>query len=925
MDDRFFDPRSIAVIGASERKGSIGRAVVENVMAGGFAGTLWLVNPKYKTIWNRRCYRDVAKLPQAPDLAVIAVPASAVRTVVETLAGLGAGAAILITAGFSKDDQATLAAIARRGKMRLLGPNCLGLILPHVGVNASFAPVTPDKGRLAFLSQSGAILTSALDWASARSIGFSGMVSLGNAIDIDLPELIDHFADDAKTSAILVYLEAVLDARSFLSAARRAARLKPVVVMKVGRHPEGARAALSHTGALTGSDLVYDAAFRRCGLVRVHALEELFDAAELLSRQRPFTGESLAIATNGGGAGIIAADRLLDLNGQLARLGQETLRKLDGVLPASWPRANPVDIIGDADGQRYADAVAVLLDDPAVHAVLVLRCPTSVSSAEETARRVCETVSAHRNARDWHKPVMTCWLGGRSVEGARRLFEQAAIPTFDSPEDAIRALAHLVAFSRGRETVMRQPDRTEQSLCVDDRSARALVADRLASGTHVLSESDTKALIATYGVPVAPTEFAATPDEAEGVAARLLSDSADGRALVLKIVSPDITHKSDVGGVRLGLKSPEQVNAAAREMLAGVKKARPQAIIAGFAIQPMIERSKAHKLIVGISHDRTFGATVLVGAGGTAVEVLDDKAVELPPLDDNLARAMLARTRVSRLLRGYRHVPPANIEAVVDTLMRLSRLARDLPEVTELDVNPLLVDEKGVIALDARAILTPVHDRSDRHLAIAPWPEGVETSRRDNARRAIIIRPIMATDEALYPTFFENMAAEDIRMRLFAARRHFDHTDFARWTQIDFDREMALVAIDAVSEDLLGVARYTADSQGLDAEFALIVRSDRQAQGIGGMLLRELISYATACGLKRLHGLVLNANGRMRALCHKLGFLEQPSHDEVDAVLVVRELSLGQTRNAIRSDFDTSHEMRQQRSTRKIENLHPLA
>lgn len=892
MHDRFFNPTSVAIIGASERSGSVGRAVAENMLSAPFGGRVWLVNPKYHTLFGRKCYGSVRDLPGPADLAVIVSPARTVAPLVAELAARVTGAAIVITAGLSQEEQVALLEKARAGGMRILGPNCLGLLLPYAGLNASFAPLDAQQGRLVFLSQSGAILTSALDWAAARSIGFSGMVSLGNAIDIDLPELIDHFAEDPRSAAILIYLEAIRDAREFLSSARRAARLKPVVVMKVGRHAEGARAALSHTGALAGSDLVYDAAFRRCGLVRVHSLEELFDAAELLSLQRPFIGKKLAIVTNGGGAGIIAADCLRDNGGELAVLGGETLKSLDRLLPASWSRANPVDIVGDADAARYAAALETVLGDGDVHAALVLRCPTSISSAESAARSIRDTVLAHRERHDWHKPVLTCWLGGETVVQARKVFEQAAIPTFDSPEDAVRALSHLVAFSEARETVLRQPVFTEHTLAVDRQRARALVEERVKAGGELLDEREAKDLLDAYGIPVARTHVAQTPQEVAEIAARLLSGEGSTDAVVLKIVSPDITHKSDVGGVHLDIRTADEARMAAETMLATVAAAHPQARLTGVAVQPMITKLHGRSLILGINRDRTFGATLLFGAGGTAVEVIDDKAMELPPLDDNLAHAMIARTRISRLLAGYRHVPAVDLGRVVEALMRVSRLARDVPEIAELDINPLLADDAGVVALDARVVLRPLAaDCRDSHLAIAPWPEQTVGHRLDARRDHILIRPILATDEALYPEFFAHMSKNDIRMRLFAFRRHFDHGDFARWTQIDFEREMALVALDEECGQLLGVARYVSEPEDGDGEFALIVRSDRQMRGIGTMLMRELLSYANVSGLVRLHGVVLKENDAMRGLCRDLGFEEADETDDTDSVVVSRRLA----------------------------------
>lgn len=897
MDSSLFAPSSIAVIGATEREGSVGKAIVQNLLAGGFASNIWLVNPKHRMLFGKPCVASIRDLPHAPEMAVIVVPARLVLPIVEELGRQGVRLAILITAGFSDEEQANILRSAKDHRLRLLGPNSLGLLLPFSRINASFAPLAPDQGRLALLSQSGAILTSALDWASARSIGFSGLVSLGNAVDIDLPDLIDHFASDPKTATILIYMEAVRNARRFMSAARRAALLKPVVVLKVGRHPEGARAAFSHTGALAGSDLVYEAAFRRCGLIRVFSLEELFDAVELLSVQKPFTGENLGILTNGGGAGIIAADRLKDFGGRLAPLSPATVKALDKMLPMAWSHSNPVDIVGDADAKRYTDTLRLLLDDATVHAVLVLRCPTLVSAADEIANGVRQVVEEHRLSRDWHKPVLTCWLGGKTVTTARRIFDEADIPTFETPEDAIRAVEHLISLARARELMARQPRSTEQDAIVDRRAARSLIASRLIGDQVLMSEADAKALIAFYGIPVAPTLVASTPLEVAAAAAKVLTGEPRTEALVLKIVSPDITHKSDVGGVRLDIRSVVEAQTAVAAMLSDISRKKPEARIEGIAIQPMVRKQHGRQLILGINRDRTFGATLLFGAGGTAVEVIDDKSVELPPLDDHLASAMIARTRIAKLLGGYRHVPAVAMTAILDALMRLSRLARDCPEIEELDINPLLADDAGVIALDARVLLRrAVSSNTGDHLAIAPWPDAHESQWRDASGRSLYLRPILPTDEARYPAFLAKMRDDDLRMRLFAQRRHFDHGDFARWTQIDFGCEMAVVALDAESDELVGVAHYVSEPTGDDAEFAIMVRSDVQARGIGSMLMRQLISHARDQGLRRLSGIVLKENKPMRQLGLALGFCETLCPDEPGAVMVTLELERGECR-----------------------------
>lgn len=882
--ERVFRPRSVAVIGASERAGSVGSALCRNILSGGFGGPIHLVNPKHAKVFGQPCAPSLQDLPGPPDLAVVATPARTIPSLVKGLGEIGAGAAVILTAATKSElDQDAVAQAAGRRGMRIIGPNCIGVLSPHVGLNASFAHLSPQPGRLAFLSQSGAILTSVLDWAVARGIGFSAMVSTGNSIDVHFDELIDYFAADRQTSAIMLYAESIRKAAAFMSAARRAARVKPVIVMKTGRHDSGVRAAVSHTGALAGSDAVCDAAFRRAGLVRVLSLEELFDAAEILSTQPPLAVNSLAIVTNGGGAGVIAADCLADAGGQLAELSPATVELLGRTLPPTWSRANPIDIVGDADGDRYRGAVRAVLDDPQNDAVLVVRCPTSIASAEETARAVIETVLSARLGSANAKPVLTCWLGEATVAAARTLFENAKLPTFESPEDAIQAAAHMTAYAAAQETIMRMPAATDQDFPVDRKAAARLIGAVQTANRTVLTEVEAKELLTAYGIPTVPTRVARTPEEAGSVAATMLGGpNGRPRALVLKVVSPEITHKSDVGGVRLDVRSADDARRAATEILAAVAGPAPEAVVEGVAVQPMIVDVDAQELIVGIARDAAFGPVALFGAGGTAAEVLNDKAVDLPPLDDLLAKAMIARTRVARLLAGYRQRPPANVDKIAETLIRIARLAADFPELIELDVNPLLADSNGVIALDARAVIAPADEakKEGEHLAIAPYPDGWKTEIDGSKGCRFIVRPILPTDEALFPKFVERLEPEDIRLRLFAGRSHFGHEDFARWAQIDYRREMTFVAVGPSGGDLLGFVQL-AQPEGGSAEFGILVRSDVQGRGIGFSLMQQMIAYGRARGVSRLHGEILPENACMRSLCRAFGFKESSITDGV--------------------------------------------
>ena len=882
--DALLAPKSVALIGASTRPRSVGASIAANLLAGGLKGPVYLVNRKYTEIAGQRAFPDIAALPEAPDLGVICTPASAVPGLIGELGRRGTRAAIVISAappGGSRDfDRAVLDA-ARPHGMRVLGPNCLGLIVPAHGLDASFAHAAGLSGDLALVSQSGAIVTSVLDWARARGIGFSHLVSLGNMADVDVDDLLDHLATDGKVRAILLYLEGIRDARSFMSAARAAARLKPVIVLKAGRHPEGAKAAASHTGAMAGSDAVYDAAFERSGLVRVRDLEGLFVAAEVTSRIGALAGERLAILTNGGGAGVLAVDRLRDLGGTLATLAPATIGALDEVLPPGWSRANPVDIIGDAGPERYASAYRALADDPNTDAILVLNCPTAVASSTEAAKAIA---AAPRT-----KPTLAAWLGAAAAQEGREVLTAAGIPELPTPDEAVEAFMHLVARRRAASALLRLPPEPRSVPAPDRAAARNVIAGALADKRSLLSEAESKAVLMAYGIPVARTLIAKTPADVAHHAAAIVAEGGAGTRIAVKIWSRDIAHKSDVGGVRLGLLDPAEAGAAAEAMLRHVAQVRPEARVEGFMVQPMISRPNAHELILGLAEDATFGPIVLFGAGGTAVEVIADKALALPPLDRDLALALMQRTRIDRLLRGYRDRPPADREAVADILVRLGGLAADLPEVAELDINPLLADDKGVIALDARILVRPAPANADR-FAIRPYPASLESREQTRDGTELIIRPVRPEDEYLYTAFFAALTPQDIHLRLLAPMKELTHAFLVRLTQIDYAREMAFVALDAEGKNLLGVSRLVCDPDGDRAEFAVIVRSDIKGKGIGWLLMQKLIAHARSERIAVIEGHVLAENQTMLAMARDLGFTVEVDRDDPGLRLVTRQL-----------------------------------
>jgi acetyltransferase len=861
-----FEPKSVAVIGASERPHSVGATVLANVLQGGFSGPVWPVNPKYGTVAGHTAYHRVRDLPQAPELAVICTPPATVPGLVMELGELGCRAAVVITAGLTAQQKDAMLEVARPYLLRILGPNCVGLLAPGIGLNASFTHMPALPGKLAFVSQSGALVTGILDWAASRSIGFSRFISLGDSSDADFGDVLDYLALDRDTSAILLYMEDVRQARKFMSAARAAARSKPVLVVKAGRFAEGAKAANSHTGALAGSDAVYDAAIRRAGMLRVLSTEELFDAVETLACGRPLAGERLAILTNGGGPGVLATDALIGAGGKMAELAPVTLRRLDEVLPGNWSHANPVDIIGDAPGQRYSDALQALLKDDGVDAVLVMHAPTAIVPSLDVAQAVAAS------ARDAGRNVLSCWLGGEGMAPARRVLGEAGIASYDTPEDAVGGFMQMVNYRRAQQLLMETPDAAGDDFCPDQARARQVIADALQCGRSMLSEPEAKEVLACYGIPVVETAIA---DRAE--AAAMLAERI-GYPVALKILSPDITHKTDVGGVALDLETPKAVREAAQAMRARLHALYPQARLRGFTVQAMARRPGAHELIAGASCDPVFGPVILFGQGGIAVETIADRALALPPLNRELARDLMGRTRVARLLAGYRGRPAANTEAVASVLVRISALLADLPEVQELDINPLLADQDGVLALDARMRIGAATQSGHARFAIRPYPAELAESVGWQGE-ALRLRPIRPEDAAQHAAFFAALTAEDVRFRMFSQMQSLPPAQLARWTQIDYDREMAFIATrqGANGPETLGVARAVADPDNLRAEFAVVVRSDLKGRGLGLLLMEKLLGYCRARGTRELVGEALPDNQRMLQLARRLGFTITPA------------------------------------------------
>jgi len=890
--DSLFEPASVVVVGASDRPGSVGATVWRNLRGAGFAGPLYALNRRQPLLDGPQpVFASVAKLPEAPELAVICTPPATVASLIGELGARGTRAAVVLTAGLDAATRRAMCEAARPHLLRILGPNCLGLQVPRLGLDASFAHTCALPGELAFVSQSGALVTAMLDWAKGRGIGFSQVVSLGEHADVDFGDMLDWLASDPRTRAILLYIESVDHARKFMSAARAAARNKPVIVVKAGRSRQGQAAAASHTGALAGSDLVYDAAIRRAGMLRVDTLQDLFLAAETLARWRGNTAEQLLVLTNGGGAGVMAADAAALSGVALATLQPATLARLDAVLPANWSKGNPIDIIGDAPVQRYLDTLGALAGDPAAEAVLFVHAPTAiVPSADIAAALVPAVVSPPGQP----PRLLASWLGGPAVAEAAARFHAAGIACYPTPEEAVRAFSMLVAYRRNQAQLIETPPAqplADDPVHVAARGAvRAMVARALAEGRSVLSEPEAKAVLAAWGVPVVPTQVV-SPEPAAAVAAA----EALGYPVALKILSPDISHKSDVGGVVLDLGSAAALQAAAEAMLARVQDRRPGARLAGFTVQTMVRRAQARELIIGASVDPVFGPVVLFGQGGTAVEVLADRAIGLPPLNEPLARALVARTRVARLLAAWRDTPAADLPAIYRVLAAVSQLLADLPELAELDINPLLADDAGVVALDARIRLDAARPAGAEHFAILPYPaQWTETVVWQG--RTVILRAIRPEDEARHLEFLAGLDPVDIRMRVFYSRRSIEHSELARLTQIDYAREIAFLATDPGGEDgqerTLGVVRAVIDPDNRDAEFGIIVRSELKGAGLGELLMAKLVRTLRARGTRCLVATVLRENTRMLELAETLGFVRGPDPDGTGDTCTIR-LPLG--------------------------------
>ncbi|MGA7180827.1 MAG: bifunctional acetate--CoA ligase family protein/GNAT family N-acetyltransferase [Thiobacillaceae bacterium] len=881
-------PRSVAVFGASDREDSVAGIIFRNMVTSGFQGQVFPINPKREEVLGRRCYANAAALPETPELAIIATPAPSIPGILEDCGARGIKHAVVLSAGFREIGrqgamlEEKVLQTAKRLGIRFIGPNCLGIQRPAIGLNATFALGTALPGDLALVSQSGAICTAMLDWAASNGIGFSSVISTGASADLDFGELLDYLAYDPATKGILMYIEGIRDARRFMSALRAVSRLKPVVMVKVGRQEAGSKAVASHTGALVGSDAVFDALVRRAGVVRVTTILQLFACARALAAHIRPTGNRLTILTNGGGPGVMATDRAVEMGVKLAELAPTTMDQLNAALPPTWSHGNPVDIIGDAGADRYRAALTACLADPGVDGVLAMLTPQAMTKPSEAAQAVVEV------AKGSSKPVLACWMGESQVAEGRKLFKDAGIPYFTTPEPAVEVFSYLSAFYENQRQLMQTPEPLSHQAPPDVEGARLIIESALAQGRHMLNEVESKALLSAFHIPVAQTSIARNATEAMLMAQQM------GFPVAMKINSQQVSHKSDVGGVRLGLSNGQAVRGAFMGMMEEVHRHVPEAVLDGVVIEPMVSRPNAREVLVGVVSDPVLGPVIAFGAGGVDVEAFQDQAVSLPPLNRYLADDLIKRTRVVKLLGEFRNRPSANFTAVEQVLLRVSEMVCELPWIAELDINPLLVDEHGALAADARILIaarTPGADRYS-HMAIHPYPAHLVSHWQLPNGMDVTIRPIRPEDAEITQAFVRGLSEEAKYFRFMDAVRELSPAMLARLTQIDYDREMALLMVTEIDghEVEMGVARYAVDASFANGEFALVVDDRWQHQGIGHKLMNVLMDVARAKGVKVLEGEVLKSNHKMLHLVEGLGFRIEPHPEDYSIKYIVREL-----------------------------------
>ncbi len=871
-----FAPKSVAMFGASETPDSVGKVVFTNLLEGGFQGDIYAINPKRETVQGQVAYDDLDSIGEDIDLAIVATPARTVPGIVEQCGLFGIKSMIIMSAGFREVGEQGRALeekvkdAARTHGIRFMGPNCLGLIRPSLGLNATFGNNSASEGGIALVSQSGALCTSILDWAENRDVGFSAVVSTGIAADIDFGDILDYLASDPKTESIILYVEGLTDSRRFMSGLRAAARIKPVIAIKAGRSTEGAAASMSHTGALVGGDEAFTAALNRSGVVRVDNISQVFAAAGTLSSKYKSAGNRLAIITNAGGPAVLATDHAPEVKLEIADLSEETMKELNEVLPATWSHGNPVDIIGDAPPERYQAAVDIVLKDSGVDGVIVILTPQAMTAPVEVAEAVVAASEKNR------KPIITSWMGGKQVDPARSLFRQARIPTFNTPEAAVDAFHYLAAYKANQQLLLQTPGRLPlEHEEPNIEAARLIIEAALNEKRSVLTEPESIALLEAFDIPTVRNGIARSAEEA------LVLATSMGFPVAMKIYSEDISHKSDVGGVKLNIRNAADVRGNYRELIERVQRKRPEANLEGVTVEAMHRTTNGREVMVGVLNDPVFGPVISFGAGGTFVEVMEDAAIAIPPINERLARNLISRTKVAKALGEFRNMPAANKDALVDVLLRVSNMACELPWLKEMDINPLILDEHQAMAVDARIVVGVPKPSPDAyaHMAIHPYPADLESTFQLPDGRDVTIRPIRPEDAEIEQDFIRNLSDEAKYFRFMHAVHELTPEMLVRFTQIDYDREMALIAVTEQDgkEVEHGVVRYVTNPDLNSCEFAVVISDEFQGHGIGQRMLTRLMEIARSRGLDMMEGEVLTTNHRMLELVRSMDFQVQTS------------------------------------------------
>ncbi|MEW8190633.1 MAG: bifunctional acetate--CoA ligase family protein/GNAT family N-acetyltransferase [Candidatus Thiodiazotropha endolucinida] len=884
-----FSPKSIAMFGASDRKNSVGEVVFKNLISSGFKGDIYPINLKHEKVQGIKAYKSIEAINKPVELAVVATPAKTIPAIVQACGEHGVKTMIILSAGFRESGTAgrrledKIIELAKDYGMRFIGPNCLGLIRPDQGINITFGNNNAVPGNLALVSQSGAICTAILDWAEVNDIGFSTVISTGIGADLDFGDYLDFLVSDPMTDSILLYVEGIKDARRFMSGLRAAARIKPVIVLKVGRHAAGAEASMSHTGALVGSDETFSAALSRSGVLRVETISQLFSAAKALSSRYRVYGDRLAIITNGGGPGVMAADRASDLNIELAEFNDQTIDALNKVLPDVWSHGNPVDIIGDAPPERYRAAVDICLNDPGVDGTIVILTPQAMTEPEEVAGALIDLADSHK------KPILTSWMGGKQIETARKLFKDARLPSFRTLENAVDAFSYLSSYQKNQRLLLQTPAKSSRRhIQPDTEGARLIIESALSEQRKILTEPESFALLGAFRINAVRNGIARSANEA------LILAESIGFPVAMKIYSPDISHKSDAGGIRLNISNAQVVRSTYRDLIEQVRETRPEANVEGVTVEQMYQSPNGRELLIGIVRDPVFGPVISFGSGGTTVEVMGDSAIALPPLNRSLASDLIDRTKAAKLLSQFRHMPPANREALIDVLLRVSTMACELPWIHEMDINPLIVDDQGAVAVDARIRVDFPRPSTDpyHHLAIHPYPVNLVNSTQLPNGTNIVIRPIRPEDADLEQTFTRQLSDEAKYFRFMSSIQELTPEMLTRFTQIDYHNEMALIAVteDGNHEIELGVARYVINPDKKSCEFALVVSDQWQRQGIGHKLMHQLMEVARDRGLEKMEGEVLSNNFKMLDLMKSLYFHISTSPDDNSIKQVVIDL-----------------------------------